>query len=97
MLKNGKARQRVVGELPKVDKIKAANAVAPNFVHACNAAHLLRTVDAAVSEGITPLATVHDSFGGLPSRAERFRNIIREQFERMYQEHDVLQEALEQR
>jgi DNA-directed RNA polymerase, mitochondrial len=55
---------------------------------------LLRTVNAAVSEGITSVATVHDCFGCLPSRAERFREIIREEFVRMYEEHDVLAEVL---
>jgi DNA-directed RNA polymerase len=53
------------------------------------------TVNAAVSEGITSIATVHDSFGCLPSKAERFREIIREEFVRMYQEHDVLYDVLE--
>ena len=47
------------------------------------AAHVLLTVNAAVTEDITSLATVHDSFGCLPSRAERFRKIIREQFVKM--------------
>ena len=60
-----------------------------------DAAHLMLTVNAAVAEGITSIATVHDSFGCLPSRAERFRRIIREQFVKMYQEHDVLQEVFE--
>ena len=32
------------------------------------------------------IATVHDSLGCLPSRAERFGSIIREQFVRMYVE-----------
>ena len=63
--------------------------------HACDAAHLMLTVNAAVAEGITSIATVHDSFGCLPSQAERFRRIIREQFVRMYEEHDVLAEVLE--
>ena len=57
----------------------------------CDAAHLLRTVN----EGITSIATVHDSFGCLPSRAERFRKIIREQFVKLYEDHDVLQEILD--
>jgi DNA-directed RNA polymerase len=57
---------------PEIDKRKAKNGVAPNFVHACDAAHLMRTVNAAVAEGITSIATVHDSFGCLASRAERF-------------------------
>jgi len=57
---------------------------------------LMRTVNAAVAEGITSIATVHDSFGCLPSRAGRFRKIIREEFVRMYEEHDVLAQVLNQ-
>ena len=38
---------------------------------------------------------MHDSFGCLPSRAERFRRIIREQFVKMYEENDVLAQVLE--
>ena len=83
-------------EEPEVRKRKAANAIAANFVHACDAAHLILTVNAAVKEGITSIATVHDCFGCLPSRAARFRRIIREQFVRMHEEHDVLAEVLEQ-
>jgi DNA-directed RNA polymerase len=83
-------------ENPRIDKMKAANAVAPNVVHACDAAHLMLTVNAAVSEGITSIATVHDSFGCLAPDAPRFREIIREQFVRLYEEHDVLKEVLDQ-
>jgi DNA-directed RNA polymerase len=56
----------------------------------------MRTVNAAVVEGITSIATVHDSFGCLASRAERFRKIILEEFVRMYEKHDVLAEVLNQ-
>jgi DNA-directed RNA polymerase len=51
----------------EIDKDRAANGVAPNFVHALDAAHLMLTVNAAAAEGITALATVHDSFGCLAS------------------------------
>lgn len=84
------------GATKTIDKDKAANGVAPNFVHALDAAHLMLTVNAAFEEGITQLATVHDSFGCLASRAGRFQKIIREQFVRMYEEHDVLTEVLTQ-
>ena len=80
----------------KINRRKAKNGVAPNCVHACDAAHLMRTVNAAVAEGITSIATVHDSFACLPSRAGRFRKIIREEFVRMYETHDVLAEAFAQ-
>lgn len=78
-----------------IDKHRSINGSAPNFVHACDAAHLLRTVNAAVLEGIKQLALVHDSFGSLPSHAARFQGIIREQFVEMYEQHDVLTEVLE--
>jgi DNA-directed RNA polymerase len=78
-----------------IAKEKAAAGIAPNFVHSHDAAHLLLTVAASADEGIADIATVHDSFGCLPSRATRFNQIIREQFLRMYTDHDVLAELLE--
>lgn len=88
------ATKRAVGQQPKINKTKAANAAAPNFVHACDAAHLMLTVNAAVAEGIRSIATVHDSFGCLAGQAERFRQIILEQFVKLYDKHDVLCEVL---
>jgi DNA-directed RNA polymerase len=85
-----------VGEEEKtIDKEKTANGVAPNFVHALDASHLAFVAAAAAREGITALATVHDSFGCLASRARRFNQIIRAEFVRMYHQHDVLTEVLE--
>ncbi len=76
-------------------KDKCAAGIAPNFVHSHDAAHLLLTVAAAADEGLTDIATVHDSFGCLPSRARRLNEILREQFLKMYSDHDVLAELLE--
>ena len=76
-------------------KTRAVNGVAPNFVHALDAAHLMLTVNAAVSEAITSFALVHDSFGCHAGVSERFHQIIREQFVQMYEEHDVLNEVYE--
>lgn len=83
------------GVKKEIDKKRAANGVAPNFVHACDAAHLLLTVLAAAKEGFKHFALVHDSFGCIPSRAARFHQIIREQFVLMYEQHDVLEEVLQ--
>lgn len=77
-----------------IAKDKAASGIAPNFVHSHDAAHLLLTVVASANEGIRDIATVHDSFGCLPSRATRFNAIIRETFLRMYTERDVLADLL---
>lgn len=82
-----------VSDTNEVDKKGCRQAVAPNLVHACDAAHLLRSSHRAVREGIA-VATVHDSFGCLPSRADAFRRIILEEFVAMYTEHDPLAEVL---
>jgi DNA-directed RNA polymerase len=84
----------VAGAKKEIDKEKSSNGVAPNFVHACDAAHLMLTANAAAREGIH-IATVHDSFGCLAPHAPRFRDIIREEFVAMYEQHDVLAEVLE--
>lgn len=78
-----------------IDKDRAANGVAPNLVHACDACHLMMVILAAMSEGFSSFALVHDSFGCHASRADRFHQIIREQFVKLYTEHDVLSEVLE--
>lgn len=78
-----------------VDKAKSAAGVSPNVVHALDGSHLLLSVGAAADEGITDIATVHDSFGCLACDADRFIEIIREQLKRMYEDHDVLAELLE--
>lgn len=84
-----------VGYEKPIAKEKAAAGIAPNFVHSHDAAALQLAVAAAADEGITDIATVHDSFGCLPSRAGRFNQIIREQFLKMYSDHDVLTELYE--
>jgi DNA-directed RNA polymerase len=84
-----------VGDEKQIDKDKSANSVAPNFVHALDAAHLALTVNASFSENITQVATVHDSFGCLAPHAARFNEIIREQFVAMYEENDVLAQVLD--
>lgn len=85
-----------VGHQREIDKTRAANGVAPNFVHACDAAHLLLVVNAAYREGFRHFALVHDSFGCLAPQSKRFHQIIREQFVEMYEQHDVLAEVLAQ-
>jgi len=84
------------GSKTQIDKAKAANGVAPNFVHALDASHLLLVANAAAAVGITSIATVHDSFGCLAPQATQFNKIIREEFALMYETHDVLAEILEQ-
>jgi DNA-directed RNA polymerase len=85
-----------VADKQTLDKKDCKDGIAPNFVHACDAAHLMLTVNAAHKEGINHFALVHDSFGCLASQSTKMHRIIREQFVQMYEQHDVLSEVLEQ-
>jgi DNA-directed RNA polymerase, mitochondrial len=82
-----------VGDTQDIQEGKVRSAIAPNFVHACDASHLLLTAIACKATGVS-LATVHDSFGCMPGRAPQLRRILLETLVRMYEEHDVLAEIL---
>jgi DNA-directed RNA polymerase len=72
------------GALPKKMKRKILDAASPNFVHSLDAAHLVRTVLGANSDGIKDILTVHDSFACLASQATRFNQIIRRDLSLLY-------------
>ena len=77
-----------------MDSRQMGSSVAPSFVHSLDACHLMATVEAAWSEGHESFAVVHDSFGVHAADTEQFTSIIREEFVKMYSEHDVLGEFL---
>jgi len=76
----------------KLDGRQMGSTVAPSFVHSLDAAHMQATISAASTAGISSFAVVHDSFGVHACEVEKFTHIIREQFVKMYTDHDVLQE-----
>jgi DNA-directed RNA polymerase, mitochondrial len=80
------------GYEPVLRRKKSMNAAAPNFVHALDAAHLIRVVNMAVSVGIPNLAVVHDSFGCLAPDVTRLHKIIRMELAKLYAIRDVLAE-----
>jgi DNA-directed RNA polymerase len=82
------------GFKPGVLKRKSLDGAVPNVVHALDASHLIRVVNAAASDGITSVAVVHDSFGCLAPHARALYWIIREELALLY-EHDVLAELRE--
>jgi DNA-directed RNA polymerase len=89
---SGKLRQHKIarGREAKINERKAKRSAAPNFVHSCDAAHMALVTNRAAANGIVDLAMVHDSFGCPAGQAGRFRDIIREEFVRMYARKDVL-------
>lgn len=78
------------GYLPGLDGRAAGNGAAPNFVHSLDAAHLIRSVNAAVDRGITDILTVHDCFYCLAPYAVEFGKIVRTQLSLMHITHDGL-------
>lgn len=76
----------------KIDSAKMALAIAPNFVHAMDAAHMLRTVELLLdTQGYyIHLSMVHDSYATHAADAEALALAIRNAFVQMYQERDWL-------
>ena len=82
---------RIVQETDEPDSNKHAGGLAPNFVHSMDAAHLhMVTAEAAASGRIDSLAMIHDDYGTHAADAEALYQIIREQFVRMYEWNDVI-------
>lgn len=75
---------RIANATPESDLRRHRNGIAPNFVHACDAAHLHMLVDAADKAGIPFLAMVHDDFGTLAPYTESLQKLIRETFVDLY-------------
>lgn len=69
-----------------IDSAKSASAIAPNFVHSLDAAHLQLLCHRAGEENIHNLALIHDSFGTHACDTPRFYGIIRETFVELYEE-----------
>src|SRR5262249_47536165 len=80
-----------IGDLDEIDRDKAPLAVAANVVHACDASHAVLTILACAAEKIE-LATNHDCFSMLACDADKFNEIVREQFVKIYEENDVLEQ-----
>lgn len=81
---------RVNQETDKLDRRKQSSGIAPNYVHSCDAAHLMLTVVRAKQAGIRSFACVHDSFGCPAGDVEDLYRIVRESFVEMYETVDVL-------
>jgi len=79
-----------------IDKNRAANAVAPGFVHSYDACHLQMVVNEAHERGMKDIALVHDSFGCHAGVASEFRDCITTTFHRLYSENDVLADILQE-
>lgn len=89
----GKLIQVTMGDkLDVLDRKAQTNGIAPNFVHSCDAAHMMLTTVRAHQEGINSFAMIHDSFGTTAADTEDLFRVVRESFVEMYGEVDVLEQ-----
>lgn len=77
----------------RTNTVQMQNAIAPNFVHALDAAHVTFTANAMNSAGLH-MVSIHDSFGTHACDVPQMHTILREQFVRLYSQHNVLAEFL---
>ena len=85
------------GQSDKLDSRKMAASIAPNFVHAMDAAHMLKTVEIMTdTDKSLHFSMVHDSYATHAADAETLSNLIRAAFVQMYQEDDWLQRFKEE-
>ena len=78
-------------EKDNLDRRKQSSGIAPNFVHSCDAAHMMLTVVRAKQAGIDNFAMIHDSFGTTAGDVEMLYHTVREAFTEMYGEIEVLE------
>lgn len=68
----------------KIAKRRQISSIAPNFVHAQDAGHLMLTVNASVDAGLNNFAMIHDSFAVHAADTDQLNLIIRDEFCDMY-------------
>lgn len=78
----------------EIDPDRQVLAIAPNFVHSCDASHLMRTVSACADRGITNFHMIHDSYGTHATDSVDLSIILREQFIELYSG-NVLQDLVD--
>ncbi|QDH84672.1 putative RNA polymerase [Achromobacter phage vB_AxyP_19-32_Axy23] len=65
------------------------NAIAPNYIHSCDAAHATLTANEMEALGLN-FVGIHDSFGSHACDALTLNDVLRRTFVQMYEENDVL-------
>ena len=89
---NGKiVKLTMYQETDRLDRRRQSQGIAPNFVHSCDAAHMMLTVVRAKQVGISNFAMIHDSFGTTAGDVEDLYHVVRESFVEMYEEIPVLE------
>lgn len=72
-----------------LDTRRQSLGISPNFVHACDASHLMLTTGIAADHGVVSFAMIHDSYGTHAANTSLMAAALREAFVQQY-EQDVL-------
>lgn len=88
----GHARIKVLVESKDPSSAQHSQGLSPNFIHSMDASHL-HLVTAKMAELIpgASLAMIHDSFGTHAADTDVLYKVLRDEFVKMYEEHDPLQ------
>lgn len=79
-------------KLSTIDRRRQANGIAPNFVHALDAAAMMHCLVDAKAIGISSFAMIHDSYATVAADTEDLSVALRYAFVHQVYNHDVLQE-----
>jgi DNA-directed RNA polymerase len=79
-------------ETQRLDRVRQANGISPNFVHSMDAAVMMLTIEQAVAAGVSQFAMIHDSYGTVAADTDTLAHTLRRAFVDMYENHDVLAE-----
>ncbi len=89
----GHARIKVLVDSPDASPSRHSQGISPNFIHSMDASHLhLTTARMAKEIPNVSLAMIHDSFGTHAADTEVLFNVLRDEFVKMYQNNDPLQD-----
>ncbi len=93
-----RVKLKFIEEGSKLDRGRQRSAIAPNFVHSYDGAHLQLTVCAMQEELVRRVswAVVHDSFGVPAGDVDSLSRVLREQFVEMYASRHPLHNLLDQ-
>jgi len=68
----------------KLDRRRQTLGISPNFVHSCDASHMMLTTCIAQENGVADFAMIHDSFGTHAGNTETLSAALRMAFVEQY-------------
>jgi len=69
----------------KLNRRRQTLGISPNFIHSCDASHMMLTTNLATANGITAFAMIHDSFGTHAGNTSILAAALRQAFVDQYQ------------